>query len=1022
MEISLLGPLQVRLDDGSIVDLGGARLRALLIRLALEAGRIVTQTALVDAVWAEEPPANAANALQALVSRLRRGGVPIEGHQAGYRLAVAADAVDAYRFERLAEAGDLERALELWRGPALADVAGAEFARAPIARLNELHLSVLEGRLDDRVTAGRVDVAEVEELVVAHPLRERPVHLLMRGLAGQGRHAEALAAYDRYRELVADQLGSDPSPQLAELHLAILRQEVAPAAVAVRTNLRSTRTSFLGREDDLLKVGELIGGSRLTTLIGPGGSGKTRLAIESARDALSRFPDGVWLVELAPVVEGAEVPQAVLGVLGAREHKLRTDPHLAEPRDPTERLVAMLRDRRVLLVLDNCEHVITAAAILADQLLGDCPDLRMIATSREALGIDGEVLWPVEPLHLAEAVRLLRERARAVVPAFAIDDASRPHVVEICRALDGMPLAIELAAARLRTMTPAQLAARIDDRFRLLRGGSRTALPRHQTLRAVIDWSWDLLDADERAVWQRLALFAGGATLEAAEAVCSSDVLDLVTALADKSLVRPEAGRYQMLETIREYGLERLAESGNERRARLAWAEYFVELAERAEPGLRSPDQLHWLAVYEAEHDNMHAVLRWAISHGEVLLATRLIAHVGWYWWLRGYRGEGAALVSEILAMPGEAPPGLRALTCLYGAVGAVEAFTDFEQANIWLTMARDLAAESDDAHPMLRLIGPMQALMNAGAAGMPEALAEFEPFFADPDLWVSSLARAFHGHSLLNLGGDPRVAAEDFAIALAGFRTIGDRWGMGMVLDALSTIDSQRGDHAGAARHAREAITAIEPLGAKEDQVQLRLRLAWAQWLQGEDEQAALMIEAAGQFAERVGMRQVVASVEYARSNMARLRGDLPEARRRMESAAALVTGVATSPQFRSLIMSGSGLLAERMGDLDEARRWHDEAMEMALSSGDAPIVGMVLVGRADFAIQTGDADGAAALLGAAAAIAGTVDHSNVDLPRVDAATRAALGGEAFAAAFERGSAYTMKTVTALTGPRSGA
>ncbi|MBB5869772.1 putative ATPase [Allocatelliglobosispora scoriae] len=1017
MEISLLGPLQVRLDDGSVVDVGGARLRALLIRLALDAGRVVTQSALVDAVWADDPPANAVNALQALVSRLRRGGVPIEGLSAGYRLAVPADAVDAHRFERLIAAGDLDRALALWRGPALADVAEAEFARAPVARLTELHLGAVEDRLDERITAGRVDVAEIDELVVAQPLRERPVHLLMRALAGQGRHAEALAAFDRYRELVADQLGGDPSPGLAELHLAILRQELAPAPGPVRTNLRATRTSFLGREDDLLKVGELIGGARLTTLIGPGGSGKTRLAIESAGAALDLFPDGVWMVELAPVTEGAELAQAVLGVMGAREQKLRSDPLLNELREPMDRLVATLRHKRVLLVLDNCEHLIAAVAVLADQLLGDCPELRILATSREPLGIDGEMLWPVEPLHLAEAVRLLAERARAVLPGFVVDDANRPQVVAICRALDGMPLAIELAAARLRTMTPAQLAARIDDRFRLLRGGVRTALPRHQTLRAVIDWSWDLLSVDERAVWQRLALFAGGATAEAAEAVCGRDVLDLLTALADKSLCRSEGDRYLMLETIREYGLERLAEAPDdaERLARLAWATYFVELAERAEPMLRSPQQLDWLAVFETEHDNMHAVLRWAIAHEETVIAMRLIANIGWYWWLRGYRGEAAELVRSVLALPGEVDPRLRAQTALYGSVASVDAFGDFDQAKLWLTEASELIRGVTVVHPMLRLITPMRALMTAGVEGMPEALAEFEPFFDDEDRWVASVTRAFHGHAMLNLGLDAAGAVIDFEIALAGFRELGDRWGMGLVLDALATLDAQRGDAAGAARHAREAIALIEPLGTKEDQVQLRLRLAWARWQEGAYDQAAAEIETASRVADRLGMPVATSSVEHAKATLCRLQGDLAASKRHLERAAELVHGVTAAPQYFAMLADGLAMVAGAAGEFGESRRHHERALELAIESGDAPIVGLVLIGYADLAVRCGDPEQAAVMLGASTGVMGMIDLSSMDWARIEAQARAAIGDDRYAAAFERGSACTMKTAEEL-------
>jgi predicted ATPase/DNA-binding SARP family transcriptional activator len=636
VQIALLGPLEVRTDSGPPAEVGGARLRALLILLALDAGRVATTQRLIEGVWGAAPPLGAANALQALVSRLRRAvpDLPVESHPAGYRLAIPPDQVDVARFERLAGAGQaalphdpaaaaglLREALGLWRGAALADVADADFARAPAARLTELRLSTIEDRIEAELKLGAsgADVlAELEELAAEHPLRERLVALLVRALYAAGRPADALAAYERARNLLADQLGVDPSPALAALHVAILRgdPDLVPAPVPTpdatpRTNLRAALTSFVGREEDVVRVGKLVSESRLTTLIGPGGAGKTRLAVESARTRLDQMPDGVWLVELAPVTDGSEVPWSVLTALGLREQALLAPRSRtlspAEPNEargvgePLDRLVGALADKRLLLVLDNCEHLIDAAAATVDRLLGACPGVRVLATSREPLRITGENLWPVEPLAMPPAdaparevtcypsVRLFADRAAAVRPGFAVDDQTVAPVVRICRALDGMPLAIELAAARLRSMTPEQVATRLDDRFRLLTGGSRTALPRHQTLRAVVDWSWELLDEAERALLRRLAVFAGGATAEAAEQVCAgpvaaADVFDLLTVLVDKSLVvavgdgRP---RYRLLETIRAYGLERLAEAGEAEQVRRLHAEHFLALAER---------------------------------------------------------------------------------------------------------------------------------------------------------------------------------------------------------------------------------------------------------------------------------------------------------------------------------------------------------------------------------------------------------------------------------------------------------
>ena len=719
VQIAVLGPLEVRADAGQPVEVGGARLRRLLILLALEPGRVVTTSRLVDGVWEDDRPAGAANALQALVSRLRRAipEIVLESRPAGYRLVVEPDAVDARRFERLAAAGrarlpvdpagaaaTLREALALWRGPALADVADADFARARVARLTELRLTAIEDRVeaDLRLGAGPSLVPELQELVAAHPLREPLIGQLMRALRAAGRPSAALSVFEQARGRLADQLGADPSPGLTTLHMAVLRGEPdsahpdprrrpdgaagpagslpAPGAAQPgaagrtttgpsttgpsttgpsttgpsttgpgaqgpttngagpdrgRTNLRTELTSFVGRDADAERIGALLAASRLVTLTGPGGSGKTRLAIEAARPLLARAPDGVWLVELAPVSDPAEVPQGVLTVLGLREHALIGTARIRSPTeqatDPSARLAAGLAGKDLLLVLDNCEHLVEGAAALAGRILGDCPGVRILATSREPLGIMGETLWPVPPLALPPAgadtpaalgyasVQLLAERAAAVRPGFAVDAGNVAAVVQTCRALDGMPLAIELAAARLRSMTPEQVAARLDDRFRLLTGGNRTALPRHRTLQAVVDWSWDLLDGAEQALWRRLAVFAGGATAEAAERVAAGGpvapdrVADLLTALVDKSLLAPTGSaepRYRMLETIRAYGLDRLAEAGERDRLRAAHAAYFRDLAEAAEPLLQTRDQLYYLGRLADEHDNLHAAQR----------------------------------------------------------------------------------------------------------------------------------------------------------------------------------------------------------------------------------------------------------------------------------------------------------------------------------------------------------------------------------------------------------------------------
>ncbi|MGX9227669.1 ATP-binding protein [Streptomyces albus] len=463
-------------------------------------------------------------------------------------------------------------------------------------------------------------------------------------------------------------------------------------------NLRARLTSFVGREAEIAAIGTDLTGSRLVTLTGPGGSGKTRLAEEVAATAAAAapapYPDGTWLVELAPLDHPAAVPGAVLSALGRRVTALSTAAtegarSLGGEQDATGLLVEHLEHRTTLLVLDNCEHVIHAAATLAETLLAHCPGLTVLATSREPLGVPGEAVRPVEPLPPASAHRLFADRAAAASPGFRTGE-DPAAVAEICRRLDGLPLAIELAAARLRSLTPRQIADRLDDRFRLLTSGSRTVLPRQQTLRAVVDWSWDLLDERERTVVRRLSVFAGGCTLSAAEHVCADgaddraddgaddgdggrggadirpdDVLDLLSALVDKSILVADqppalAGtgvRYRMLETIHDYARERAAEHADDRdAAEDRHTAQILRFATAAEPRIRSAEQLSWLPRVEADLDNIRAALHRALRARDLETLAALVRAVGWFWWLRNYRDEGSGWAKSALSLLPAAP------------------------------------------------------------------------------------------------------------------------------------------------------------------------------------------------------------------------------------------------------------------------------------------------------------------------------------------------------------------------------
>lgn len=546
MRYLLLGTTQAVRDDGTPVPPGGVRLRALLTVLALRAGRTVPVDVLVDEVWDGDPPADPAGALQALVGRLRRalGPAAVALADGGYRLRADPDDVDLHRFDRLTgegtralEEGDaakaaslLDDALALWRGPALADLPDRTAAQA---RWEARRTDARRARIAAALDLGGAEEAGPELLALceAHPLDERLQALRIRALRATGRSAEALAAYEEVRRELAERLGTDPGPELAALHAELLNP---PAPATPMGNLRARLTSFVGREPELREIRDDLSRARLVTLLGPGGAGKTRLSQEAAELAAAQpgspWPDGVWLAELAPVDDPSAVPEAVLTALGARETVLRgagaeelraADPHGT---DPLVRLTDHCARRRMLVLLDNCEHVVGAAALLAERLLGSCPGLTILATSREPLGVPGELLRPVDPLPDASALRLLADRGASVRPGFRVDadEETAAAATEICRRLDGLPLAIELAAARLRMLTPRQIADRLDDRFRLLTSGARTVLPRQQTLRAVVDWSWDLLTPTERAVLRRLSVFAGGCDLPGAEAVCEA--------------------------------------------------------------------------------------------------------------------------------------------------------------------------------------------------------------------------------------------------------------------------------------------------------------------------------------------------------------------------------------------------------------------------------------------------------------------------------------------------------------------
>jgi predicted ATPase len=1034
VRVAILGALEVHDDGGAAVALAGARLRRLIARLALAGGQPVSTGALAEAVWDYAPPADVANALQTLVSRARRalgGAAAVEQSAAGYRLAVAPDDVDALRFERLVAAGDVAGALALWRGPALADA--GDFAGPFARRLEDLRLEAtvtfLTRELDEGRAAARV--AELEALVAGHPLHEKLTGLLMRALAAAGRQADALAAYEALRTRLADELGIDPGPQARAVHLAVLRGEIAaqpaPAARA-RTNLRAQLTSFVGRQDEVARVRKSLDSYRLVTLVGPGGAGKTRLATEVAagvRDEAASggarpddlWSDEIWIIELASVTDGADVPQAVLGSIGLREARLLPDgTQRAASRDARTRLIEGLADAHALLVLDNCEHLIDACAHLADALLAHSPRLRIVATSREPLGITGESLFVVPPLDEAPAVRLFADRAAAVSPDFELDGATRPLVSDIVNRLDGLPLAIELAAARLRTLPLAEISRRLTDRFRLLTGGSRTALPRHRTLRAVVEWSWELLAPAERLLAERFSVFPAGATPAAVAAVCAGsgeltagEAEELLSSLVDKSLLQPLADgtRLRMLETIREYGAEQLAGRGEAGELRQRHAAHYTALMREAVPILLTRDQLSWVTPLRADRDNMLAALRYWCDAGDAGNALSLAVSLGIMALLLGADTEVAEWTGEALAVPGAADTGLRTIA---EAVHIVTSVMDPDSARTgagaYPGLAERLDAIDIEKYPLAGLLRPVYAMFTKDEERQRGYLDQAR---AVGDEWLCAAAWLMTAAQAENDGNfdEMRVSAAE---AVGRFRVLGERWGLSMALQTIGNIQVLDGDLDGAFAAFTEASHLLAELGHGEDLSHAQLRLAEIATRRGDLGKARQLSAAARLAAESAGspIDRGIAAAWWAGFEVAC--GDIDAARPHQAAAERQLARFAPAHPAREhleAMVAGTGArIAIADGDVRAAREQAARSYRAAVAAQDIPLLAQASGTLAELAHALGQPDRAAELLGAGTVVRGADDPTDPTALRLAALLRAALGDDRYAACYAAGRA----------------
>jgi predicted ATPase/DNA-binding SARP family transcriptional activator len=790
MRFGVLGELQLYGEGGRPVAVGGPRQVSLLAFLLVHAGKAVSNDELVEAVWSGREPAGALKRLQVAVARLRKTLGDATGDRqvlrsvgSGYLLTVDGGDVDAGAFvagmeagRRALDAGDpggaaglLTDALSLWRGPALADVAYEDFAQAEIRRLQELRVTALELRVEADLALGRHAelVAELEGLVVEHPTRERLAGQLMLALYRCGRQADALEIYQRTRMLLAAELGLEPGPALQELQAAVLDHSASLASAAnhgaprptVGVSERGDRlpmvpNTTIGRDREIADVAAKLardGHARLLSLVGPGGVGKTRLAIEVARELLGEFAAGACFVALAAVRRADEVPAAIIQSLGIV-------PISGE--SPEQSVERYLGPKRLLLVLDNFEHVLTAAGFLSE-LLAACPALSVLATSREALALAGEQRYPVAPLAVAvnegdaeslarvPAVALFCERARAHDPEFRLSDTNANAVAEVCRRVDGLPLAIELAAARCGVLSPAEIGERLDTALGALGTGARDAPTRQRTLRATIDWSHDLLSDAEKHCFARFAVFAGGASVEAAEAITDAG-LDTLDGLIAKNLlvVRRDAhgrSRLGMLETVRAYATERFAAADDEGAVHKRHYNYFLALAQRhgAEQALMRAGRVDHLTRLDAEIDNLYAALRWAVGRPDAERALAMCVALGWYWHMRDRWADTVEWIDQALRLAGtDDHPSLRVRALGFKAFALWPLGREREQAAT-LVEATTIARELGEPLLLARALQFHAAYFDRARPDVVNALADEALYWATAaaDDWQIALA-----------------------------------------------------------------------------------------------------------------------------------------------------------------------------------------------------------------------------------------------------------------------------------------
>ncbi|MER7394119.1 BTAD domain-containing putative transcriptional regulator [Streptomyces sp. NPDC000151] len=1100
MRFGVLGPLEVWTDERRPVRVPEVKVRTLLADLLAHHGQVVPADRLIEDLWGGSTfTARPTASLQAKVSQLRRaledaeaGGRDLVTHRApGYALEVTADTLDSGRFRTLvararatgnprARAALFTDALALWRGPAFAEFADQPYVRPAATSLEEDRLIAMEEHAETRLELGEHSllIGELTGLVDTYPLREGLRAALMRALYQAGRPSEALDCFTDLRRRLGDELGLVPSPALETLQRAILRHDPelarpappaqAMTAVPARPAPGAPLSPLVGRDADVERIRTLLSRQRLVTLTGPGGVGKTRLAVATADSLSTAFPDGAWLVELAGIggpQRGAStesVAEHVMATLGIRESS--ADDGNA---GPAGRLAAALATRHLLLVLDNCEHVVEPVVHLAGLLLSKAPDLHILTTSQEPLRTAAEVIHVVAPLSLpapgqrgpdavaaSGAVRLFVERATAADPDFVLDVTTAPLVADVCRRLDGIPLALELAATRVRSLGVRELHDRLDDRFRVLNSGYRDAPSRHRTLQATLDWSWSLLETREQTVLRRLSVFAEGCCLEAAEEVCAggdvtrADVLDVLSVLVERSFALrtegPSGVRYRLLESVAAYAREKLTESHEYDETAARHLHQCVHLAELARPYLYGREQRGWFLTLDVEAANVQRAVDEALRTGAASLALRLTNALAWYWFVRGRLGEARRMLATALTTAGsassaerdEAGMWHRGMTLLLGVEGKREGdgpgdatgsggdVTDPDgdatgRIGVHSSEHDDPADEkSIDRARADWFLAYAQWTVGALADGEQRVERVLREFRALRDVWGTAAALTTRAAFAL-ARGDLEVLRDNALEARTQFAELGDNWGRLKTSEMLSRLAEINGDYDRATQLQRESLRTAETLELwREVSAKLsglgRVALLRRRYEEAEDlhtRALRLAVEQGDQPAEQfAALGLALGARRQGRHDTAEawLRPWLAWNRRRGDAP-----GLA-------LVLAELGFIAEHRGDAERALAHHRDGLAAALTTKDPRSVALALEGLAGAHSLAGHPERAARLLGTAAATrkrtgAPHPPAERGDVERISERVRTALDEPSFTHEFTHGKQTPYETQATL-------